>query len=102
MSPAIEAELELPRAGLLRRLAALLYDMFLVAAIWMLLGFILQLIIGTDNNQIIDGCDDATLIDEKETDDEQNANTILEYQITGVILVALVVIGFFTRKKYSG
>ena len=68
----------------------------------MLLGFILQLIIGTDNNQIIDGCDDATLIDEKETDDEQNANTILEYQITGVILVALVVIGFFTRKKYSG
>ena len=58
--------------------------------------------IDLDNNQIIDGCDDATLIDEKETDDEQNANTILEYQITGVILVALVVIGFFTRKKYSG
>ena len=55
MSQATEAERELPRAGLLRRLAALLYDMFLVAAIWMLLGFILQLIIGTDNNQIIDG-----------------------------------------------
>ena len=58
--------------------------------------------IDLDDNQIIDGCDDAPLIDEKETDGEQNANTILEYQITGVILVALVVIGFFTRKKYSG
>ena len=58
--------------------------------------------IDLDNNQIIDGCDDAPLIAEKKTDDEQNANTVLEYQITGVILVALVVIGFFTRKKYSG
>ena len=58
--------------------------------------------IDLDDNQIIDGCDDAPLIDEKETDDEQNANTILDYQITGVILVALVVIGFLTRKKYSG
>lgn len=55
MSQATEAERELPRAGLLRRLAALLYDMFLVAAIWMLLGLILQLIVGTDSNQIIDG-----------------------------------------------
>ena len=55
MRQATEAERELPRAGLLRRLAALLYDIFLVAAIWMLLGLILQLIVGTDNNQIIDG-----------------------------------------------
>jgi len=44
-----------PRAGLLRRLAALLYDGFLVAAIWMLLGFIIQIIAGPDANQLIDG-----------------------------------------------
>jgi uncharacterized RDD family membrane protein YckC len=44
-----------PRAGLLRRLAALLYDGFLVAAIWMLLGFMLQLIFGPDTNQLVDG-----------------------------------------------
>lgn len=46
---------EYPRAGLFRRLAALLYDVFLVAAIWMLLGFILQLVFGTNTNQLIDG-----------------------------------------------
>ena len=45
----------LPRAGLLRRLAALLYDSFLVAAVWMILGFILQIIAGPDTNQLIDG-----------------------------------------------
>ena len=39
----------------MRRLAALLYDGFLVAAIWMVLGFILQLIVGTESNQLIDG-----------------------------------------------
>lgn len=46
---------EFPRAGLLRRWAALLYDTFLVAAIWMLLGFILQLFTGVTNNQLVDG-----------------------------------------------
>jgi uncharacterized RDD family membrane protein YckC len=45
----------LPRAGLFRRLAALLYDAFLVAAIWMLLGFIVELIVGPDTNQLVDG-----------------------------------------------
>ncbi len=44
---------ELPRAGLLRRLAALLYDAFLVAAIWMLLGYIVVAIFGTESNQVI-------------------------------------------------
>ena len=44
-----------PRAGLLRRLAALLYDGFLVTAIWFLLGYIMQLIFGTDANQVVDG-----------------------------------------------
>ena len=33
------------------RLAALLYDGFLVAAIWMLVGLILQIIFGTDSNR---------------------------------------------------
>lgn len=45
----------LPRAGLWRRLAALLYDMFLVAAIWMSLGFVLQLLFGPDTSQLVDG-----------------------------------------------
>jgi uncharacterized RDD family membrane protein YckC len=54
-SQASEAKDDFPRAGLLRRLAALLYDMFLVAAIWMLLGLVLQLIFGTESNQVIDG-----------------------------------------------
>ena len=44
-----------PRAGLWRRLAALLYDAFLVAAIWMLLGFLVQLGFGVDGNQVVDG-----------------------------------------------
>jgi len=39
----------------MRRLAALLYDGFLVAAVWMVLGFVLQLIVGTDSNQLVDG-----------------------------------------------
>ncbi len=48
----------LPRAGLLRRLAALLYDMFLVFAMWMCLGFILLFIFGlfADNtSELVDG-----------------------------------------------
>ena len=44
-----------PRAGLWRRLAALLYDGFLVAAIWMLLGYSVQFILGVDSNQLVDG-----------------------------------------------
>ena len=39
----------------MRRLAALLYDGFLVAAIWMVLGFALQLFVGPDTNQLVDG-----------------------------------------------
>jgi len=48
-------EPDAPTAGLLRRLAALLYDAFLVAAIWMALGFGMQFIVGPDTNQLIDG-----------------------------------------------
>lgn len=48
----------LPRAGLLRRLAALLYDMFLVVAIWFCCGFVLLGVFGlfADNTStLIDG-----------------------------------------------
>lgn len=48
-----ESEADLPRAGLLRRLAALVYDAFLVAAIWMLLGYIVVAIFGTESNQVV-------------------------------------------------
>ena len=44
-----------PRAGLIRRLAALLYDGFLIAAIWMLLGYIIQFITGSNSNQLVNG-----------------------------------------------
>lgn len=49
-----DAELE-KTAGLLRRLAALLYDAFLVFAIWMVMGFALQFIVGPDTNLLVDG-----------------------------------------------
>jgi len=42
-------------AGLLRRLAALLYDSFLIGALWMLLGFLLQLLVGPDTNTLVNG-----------------------------------------------
>ena len=45
----------LPRSGLLRRLAALLYDMFLVVSMWLLLGYPLQFLFGADANQVVDG-----------------------------------------------
>jgi uncharacterized RDD family membrane protein YckC len=45
----------LPSAGLLRRLAALLYDSFLIGAIWMLLAFLLQLLVGPDTSSLVDG-----------------------------------------------
>ncbi len=55
--PATESEIAqetAPVAGLLRRLAALLYDAFLVAAIWMALGAAFQFIFGI-TNQLVDG-----------------------------------------------
>ena len=39
----------------MRRLAALLYDVFLVGAIWMVLGFVLQLAFGTGTSTLVDG-----------------------------------------------
>ncbi len=44
-----------PSAGLLRRLAALLYDGFLVVAIWFVIGYFVQLLFGPDSNQLVDG-----------------------------------------------
>jgi len=43
------------KAGLLRRLAALLYDGFLVFAIWMIVGYAMQYVLGTDTNQLVEG-----------------------------------------------
>lgn len=45
----------LPRAGLLRRMAALLYDMFLVVSLWILLAFPLQFLFGDETSQVVDG-----------------------------------------------
>ncbi len=48
----------LPRSGLLRRLAALLYDMFLVGGIWVTCGFILLMLyglVGDNTSEIVDG-----------------------------------------------
>jgi len=50
-----EPDVQRPSAGLLRRLAALLYDAFLVFSIWMILGFLLQFIVGPDTSQLVDG-----------------------------------------------
>ncbi|MEQ8409879.1 MAG: RDD family protein [Gammaproteobacteria bacterium] len=44
-----------PSARLLRRLAALLYDGFLVVAIWFVIGYFMQLLFGPDANQLVDG-----------------------------------------------
>lgn len=44
-----------PRAGLWRRIAALLYDGFLIAAIWVLLGFFILLLVGPNANQLVAG-----------------------------------------------
>lgn len=52
-SPVPDAQL--PSAGLWRRLAALLYDAFLVFSIWMVMGFVLQFIVGPDTSQLVDG-----------------------------------------------
>jgi len=51
----LESDVQRPSAGLLRRLAALLYDAFLVFSIWMILGFLLQFIVGPDTSQLVDG-----------------------------------------------
>ena len=39
----------------MRRLAALLYDSFLVVAVWFVIAFMLQRIVGTQSNKLIDG-----------------------------------------------
>lgn len=43
------------RAGLLRRLAALLYDSFLIGAIWLVLGYVIQFIFRFKSNQVVNG-----------------------------------------------
>lgn len=39
----------------MRRLAALLYDSFLVVAVWFVIAFMLQRVVGTQSNKLIDG-----------------------------------------------
>lgn len=55
VNPQQPAPEPLRSAGLWRRLAALLYDGFLVAAIWFVLGYVVQAFAGTDSNQLVDG-----------------------------------------------
>lgn len=43
------------RAGLMRRLAALLYDSFLIGAIWLVLGYVIQFIFQFKSNQVVNG-----------------------------------------------
>ncbi|HLT64320.1 MAG TPA: RDD family protein [Pseudohongiella sp.] len=48
----------MPKASLLRRLAALLYDMFLVASIWLLCGYVITFtygLFGPNTSQLVDG-----------------------------------------------
>lgn len=53
-SSAVEDQ-EVPvTSGLLRRLGALLYDAFLVLALWWAWASAMQLIFGTDTNQLVD------------------------------------------------
>ncbi|MBL6817311.1 MAG: RDD family protein, partial [Pseudomonadales bacterium] len=53
--PDHESSEGLPAAGLWRRLAAMLYDGFLVVAIWMVLGYFIQFVFGTETNQVVNG-----------------------------------------------
>jgi uncharacterized RDD family membrane protein YckC len=53
--PDHETSAGLPAAGLWRRLAAMLYDGFLVVAIWMVLGYFIQFVFGTETNQVVNG-----------------------------------------------
>ena len=57
------------RAGLLRRMAALLYDSFLIGAIWLILGYVIQFMFQFKSNQVVNGI--------VETDSLVNAITFL-------------------------
>ena len=55
-----EKPADFPVAGLWRRLAALLYDGFLVAAIWMVLGYLIQFAFGTEPTSLWMGASSPT------------------------------------------
>ena len=57
------------RAGLLRRMAARLYDSFLIGAIWLILGYVIQFMFQFKSNQVVNGI--------VETDSLVNAITFL-------------------------
>lgn len=72
----------LPRAGLWRRLAALLYDMFLVAAIWLCAGYLILFAFGLfaqNTSELVDGSvvTPPSVVDSSIADDGIYSNVLL-------------------------
>ena len=55
--------------------------------------------IDADNDQIIDGCDESIGINVKQTNEDQDINNDLEYQILLLIVILLFIAGLLARKK---
>ena len=55
--------------------------------------------IDADNDQIIDGCDESIGINVKQTNEDQDVNNELEYQILLLIIILLFIAGLLARKK---
>ena len=55
--------------------------------------------IDADNDQIIDGCDESIGINVKQTNEDQDMNNELEYQILLLIIILLFIAGLLAREK---
>lgn len=55
--------------------------------------------IDADNDQIIDGCDESIGINVKQTNEDQDMNNDLEYQILLLIVILLFIAGLLAREK---
>ena len=55
--------------------------------------------IDTDDDQIIDGCDESIEIDLKQTNDDKGINKDLEIQIILLTVIILLIVGWLARKK---
>ena len=55
--------------------------------------------IDADNDQIIDGCDESIGINVKQTNEDQDMNNDLEFQILLLIIILLFIAGLLARKK---
>ena len=55
--------------------------------------------IDTDDDQIIDGCDESIEIDVKQTNDDKDINKDLEIQIILLTVIILLIVGWLARKK---